>query len=137
MKSLILTTATRFLLPLFLLFSVFVLLRGHNEPGGGFVGGLIAAAAFALYALAYDVTATRQMLGVDPRTLIPLGLVIAIASGLVGLLLGLPFMTGLWINVYIPGLEEFGVGTPLVFDLGVYLVVLGVTLTIILSLAEE
>jgi L-alanine-DL-glutamate epimerase-like enolase superfamily enzyme len=55
MNSLILRTAARYLLPLLILFSIFLLFRGHNEPGGGFVAGLVAAAAFALYALAADV----------------------------------------------------------------------------------
>jgi len=75
--SLILSTATRLLLPLLLMFSIFLLLRGHNEPGGGFVGGLVAAAAFALHAIAYSVAATRRLLIIDPRALIGTGLLIA------------------------------------------------------------
>jgi multicomponent Na+:H+ antiporter subunit B len=137
MTSLILSTATRFLLPLLLLFSIFVLLRGHNEPGGGFIGGLIAAAAFALNVIALDVRRTRRTLRADPRTLIAVGLLAAMASGIVGLLGGEPFMTGIWVTLQIPWLEESYISTPLLFDIGVYLVVLGVTLTIILSLAEE
>jgi multicomponent Na+:H+ antiporter subunit B len=137
MTSLILSSATRFLLPLLLLFSIFVLLRGHNEPGGGFVGGLIAAAAFALHAIATDLRTTRRTLRLDPRTLIAIGLIAALGSGIIALFYGLPFMTGLWMALHNPWLEELKVGTPLLFDAGVYLVVLGVTLTIILSLAEE
>ncbi|MGH7844311.1 MAG: Na+/H+ antiporter subunit B [Candidatus Binatia bacterium] len=137
MTSLILSTATRFLLPLLLLFSIFVLLRGHNEPGGGFVGGLIAAAAFALHAIATDVRTTRRTLRRDPRTLIAIGLIVALGSGIIALFYGLPFMTGFWVTLYIPLVEELHIGTPLLFDGGVYLVVLGVSLTIIFSLAEE
>ena len=121
MTSLILSTAARFLLPLLLLFSMFVLLRGHNEPGGGFIGGLIAAAAFAFNAIASDVKTTRRTLHLDPRTLIPTGLTIALASGIIALFFGRPFMAGKWVTVYIPGLEELDVGTPLLFDCGVYL----------------
>ncbi|HMN02746.1 MAG TPA: MnhB domain-containing protein, partial [Geobacter anodireducens] len=66
MQSLFLATAVRLLLPLLLLFSLFLLLRGHNEPGGGFVGGLVAAAAFALHALAHGVAAARRVLRVEP-----------------------------------------------------------------------
>ena len=66
MRSIVLRTATGYLLPLLLLFSVFALLRGHNEPGGGFVGGLIAAAAYALYAVGYDVESARKILQVNP-----------------------------------------------------------------------
>lgn len=134
MTSLILSTATRYFLPLLLLFSVFLLLRGHNEPGGGFVGGLVAAAAFALYAIAYDVSTARRVLGIDPRTLIGLGLLVALGSGIISLTTGQPFMTGLWSEYAVPILGK--VGTPLLFDIGVYLVVIGVTLTIIFALAE-
>lgn len=134
MNSLILSTATRYILPLLLLFSLFLLLRGHNEPGGGFVGGLVAAAAFALYAIAYGVRTARRVLGVDPRTLIGVGLLVALGSGVLGLALGAPFMTGLWSEYAVPILGK--VGTPLLFDIGVYLVVIGVTLTIIFALAE-
>ena len=135
MTSLILSTATRYMLPLLLLFSIFLLLRGHNEPGGGFVGGLVAAAAFALYAFAFNVANARQAVRVDPRTLIGIGLLIAVSSGLISLFSSLPFMTGLWSSQEIPVLGK--AGTPVLFDVGVYLVVVGVTLTIIFSLAES
>jgi len=135
MTSLILSTATRYLLPLLLLFSIFLLLRGHNEPGGGFAGGLVAAAAFALYAIAHNVADARRVLRIDPRLLVGLGLLTALSSGLIGLLAGYPFMTGLWSTRSLPVLGK--VGTPLLFDLGVYLVVIGITLLIIFSLAEE
>ncbi|MCS6962799.1 Na+/H+ antiporter subunit B [Thermoflexus sp.] len=135
MISLILSTATRYLLPLLLLFSVFVLLRGHNEPGGGFVGGLVASAALALYSIAYGVAAARRMLRIDPRALIGVGLLIAIGSGLLSMARGLPFLTGLWVERELPLLGK--VGTPLLFDVGVFLVVIGVVLTIIFALSEE
>jgi multicomponent Na+:H+ antiporter subunit B len=137
MTSLILSTAARYLLPLLVLFSLFILIRGHNEPGGGFIGGLVAAAAFALNAIAFDARSTRRTLRVDPRMLIPAGLSIALVSGIVSLLYGDPFMTGKWFSVFIPGLEQVDIGTPLVFDCGVYLLVLGVALTMILTLTEE
>ena len=137
MTSLILSTATRFLLPLLLLFSIFILLRGHNQPGGGFIGGLIAAAGFALNTIAFGVRRTRRTLRVDPRILIATGLLAALGSGVFGLIGGRPFMTAYWVRLDIPVLEELAVGTPLLFDGGVYLVVLGVTLAIIFSLTEE
>ena len=137
MNSLILRTATGFLLPLMVLFSVFLLLRGHNEPGGGFVGGLVAAAGFALHAIAYQAEDTLKLLRVRPSQLIAAGLLAAAGSGLVSILCGKPFMTGLWIKVRVWGLGKVEVGTPLLFDFGVYLVVIGVTLGILLSLVEE
>jgi multicomponent Na+:H+ antiporter subunit B len=135
MGTLIFSTAARYLLPLLLLFSIFVFARGHNEPGGGFVGGLVAAAAFALYSMAYTPAQARRLLSVDPRLLIGVGLMIALASGLLSLAAGLPFMTGIWAAVYLPVIGA--PGTPLLFDLGVYLAVIGVILTILFALAED
>jgi multicomponent Na+:H+ antiporter subunit A len=124
-------TAARLLMPLLLLFSVFLLLRGHNEPGGGFVGGLVAAAAFALYGLAYGIERARRALLVTPLTLLGGGLLIALASGLPAVLRGQPFLTAQW------ALGALAAGTPMVFDIGVFLVVCGVVLMMIFSLAEE
>ncbi len=135
MHSMILSTATRYLLPLLLMFSIFLLLRGHNEPGGGFVGGLVAGAALALYALALGLRSARRVLGLDPRSLIYFGLLTAALSGLPALFRGLEFMTGLWSEQALPVIGKLG--TPLLFDAGVYLVVIGVTLTIIFALMEN
>jgi len=135
MKSLILQTASRYLLVLLVIFSVFILLRGHNEPGGGFVGGLLSAGAFALYGLTYEPKAARLLLRLDPRTIIGVGLVTAAGSGLAALWHGQPFLTGQWLPYPIPFLGKLG--TVFIFDLGVYLVVLGTTLLILLTLEEE
>lgn len=137
MRSLILSTAARMLMPLLLLFSVFLLLRGHNKPGGGFVGGLVAAAAFSLYALAYGARAARRLLRVPPHVLIGTGLLIALSSGVVSLLAGGQFMQGLWGDVRLPALGEIHLGTPLLFDVGVYLAVVGVTLIDVFTLSED
>jgi multicomponent Na+:H+ antiporter subunit B len=124
-------TAARLLMPLLLLFSVFLLLRGHNEPGGGFVGGLIAAAAFALYGIAFGVQRARHALLVRPLTLLGAGLLLALVSGLPAVLSGKPFLEALWTS------GPVAVGTPLLFDVGVFLVVTGVVLMMIFTLAEE
>jgi multicomponent Na+:H+ antiporter subunit B len=118
-----------------LLFSIFLLLRGHYEPGGGFVGGLVAAAAFALNTIAFGVPHTRKVLRLDPRILIGVGLLVAAVSGLFAWLLDNPFLTAVWLEQPWPILGT--VGTPLLFDIGVYFVVLGVVLKIIFALAEE
>ncbi len=136
MGSLILRTAARFLLPLLLLFSLFVLLRGHDEPGGGFIAGLIAAVAFALYLFAFDAARTRLLLGVDPRLLFGLGLLSAVISGIPAVFLGQAFFTALWLPLDVPGFGEVKLSTPLLFDIGVYLVVLGAVMTIVLALDE-
>jgi multicomponent Na+:H+ antiporter subunit B len=134
MTSLILSTATRLIMPLMLLFSIFLLLRGHDDPGGGFVGGLVAAAAFALYAIATDVEQARAALRIDTLQLIGIGLLLAFTSGLLSLFLGMPFMTALWTDIQLPVIGK--ISTVLAFDSGVYLVVVGVTLTIIFAMAE-
>lgn len=137
MISLILRTATLFLLPLLLLFSLFLLLRGHHLPGGGFVGGLVAAASFVLYSLAYDLPTMRRTLRIEPRNFIGAGLLVAAASGLPALWMGQSFMTGVWGYVELFSVLRLELGTPLIFDVGIYLVVFGVTLTVILTLEEE
>jgi multisubunit Na+/H+ antiporter MnhB subunit len=135
MRSSILQTATRFLMPLLLMFALFLLLRGHNEAGGGFVGGLVVAASFVLYTMAYGVDAGREALLVDPSTLLGGGLLIALMSGVPAAVLGRPFMTALWTSVG-AGSGVFDIGTPLVFDVGVFFTVIGVVLTIVFTLAD-
>ena len=95
MTSSILQTAVRVLMPLLLLFAVFLLMRGHNQPGGGFVGGLVVAASFVLYSIAFGVDAARRALLVGPSTLLGVGLLVAFLSGLPGLVIGQPFMSTL------------------------------------------
>jgi multicomponent Na+:H+ antiporter subunit B len=128
MISIILRTATRFLQPLLLLFSFLLLMVGHNEPGGGFAGGLVASAAFLLHALAYGVDSARRELIVPPQVLIGLGLLVASGSAMAALAVGAPLLTGLW---------RGGLGTPLLFDVGVYLVVVGAALMMVFALMEE
>jgi len=135
MTSSILQTATRLLMPLLLLFAVFLLLRGHNQPGGGFVGGLVVAASFVLYSIAFSVEAARRALLVRSSTLLGIGLLVALVSGLPAVVLGQPFMTSQWTTIAL-GSTKLDVGTPLVFDIGVFLAVVGVVLTIVFTLAE-
>ncbi len=137
MTSLILRTATRYLVPLMLLFSVFLLLRGHNLPGGGFIAGLVAAAAFTLYALSYSVEEARNILQIDPHLLFGSGLLLALLSGLWPLLDRRAFLTGVWSEIFLPSFGDIALGTPFFFDIGVYLVVIGVTVVILFRLAEE
>jgi multicomponent Na+:H+ antiporter subunit B len=137
MNSLILRTATRFLIPLLLIFSIFLLLRGHNEPGGGFVGGLVAASAFVLYTISHGVDATLDALWADPHRIIGVGLLVTLLSAIVPLFSGLPFLTAQWSTLTLPGNATLELGTTFFFDLGVYITVFGVTLMIILALARE
>jgi multicomponent Na+:H+ antiporter subunit B len=118
-----------------LLFSIFILLRGHYLPGGGFVGGIIAAIAFILHAFAFGLKDTRELLKIDPMRLMPVGLALALFSAILPLFSGLPLMTGLWLSTPIPVIGM--VGSALLFDLGVYIAVFAVALTIIFTISES
>ncbi len=137
MTSIIFRTATRYMFPPLLVFSVYLLLRGHHYPGGGFVGGLFAGSAFALYSLAFSVADARKLLCLDPRDITALGLSVALVSGLPPLFCGNAFLTGTWWKVPLLSGGALDIGTPLIFDIGVYLVVLGVLLTLVFVLGEE
>ena len=136
MNTVIFRTVAPFLTALMLLFSIFVLLRGHNEPGGGFIGGLVAASALAIYGIAYGVQAVRRAIYFHPMAIAGAGLLLSSLSGVLSAFFGVPFMTGLWVYP-----ELFGVEVPLAtvmsFDVGVYLVVTGAITSIALALEER
>jgi len=136
MNTLIFRTAAPFLTALMLLFSVFVLLRGHNEPGGGFIGGLIAASAFAIYGIACGVTAVRRAIIFHPLAIAGFGLLASTLAGFISIFAGVPFMTGLWIYPHLFGIEV-PLSTVMLFDIGVYFVVLGAFTSIALALEER
>nr|WP_206113482.1 Na(+)/H(+) antiporter subunit B [Rhizobium laguerreae] len=135
-NTLIFRTVAPFLTALMLLFSVFVLLRGHNEPGGGFIGGLIAASGLAIYGIARGVGAVRRALFFHPLSIAGFGLLLSTAAGLLSILFAVPFMTGLWIYPTIFG-AEVPLSSVMLFDVGVYLVVLGAITSIALALEEK
>jgi multicomponent Na+:H+ antiporter subunit B len=134
-ESLILRTAARFLLVLLLVLSVFVLLRGHNEPGGGFIGGLLAAGGIAIYQLSCGVRRARRLLRVDPRAIAGVGVLTALGAGVVGIAARGSLLAGVWSSSVVPGVGKLG--SPLLFDIGVFLVVIGAGLTILFTLDEE
>ena len=136
MKSLILRTTTRPIMVVLLLISIFLLLRGHDLPGGGFIGGLVAAAAAALYAIAFGADAAARLLRVRPELLVGWGMATTVVAGLLGMVAGREFLTGLWWVIAV-GDQELKLSTPLLFDVGVYLVVVGVILRFVLSLEER
>jgi multicomponent Na+:H+ antiporter subunit B len=135
MNTIIFRTVAPYLAALMVLFSVFVLLRGHNEPGGGFIGGLIGASAFAIYGVASGVAPVRRALYFHPMSISAAGLLIAAVSGIASVLFGVPFLTGLWAPP-VPGIE-LELSSPLFFDIGVYLVVLGSLTSVALALEER
>ncbi|WP_432711582.1 Na+/H+ antiporter subunit B [Pedobacter sp.] len=135
MRSTILQTASKYLLPILFLFSIFLLLRGHYYPGGGFVGGLVASIAFVLHSFAFGTENTLKILRSKPMTLIPVGLGISALSMFLPVFVGYPVMTGLWFEHPIPVIGM--IGTALFFDIGVYMVVIGVVLTILFTISSS
>ncbi len=135
MRSVIFRTMAPFLASLMMLFSVFVLLRGHNEPGGGFIGGLIAVSALAIYGIAHGVQTARRAIYFHPMAIAGAGLFVATIAGIVSVAAGVPFMTGLWIYPSLLGVEV-PLSTVMLFDTGVYLVVVGAISSVALSLEE-
>ena len=133
----ILALSAKFLIPLLVLFSFWILLRGHNAPGGGFIGGLIGAVAFSLLLLAFGLKKAKALLPFDPRSLIGIGLLVALGTAILPAYRGQGFFRGLWIQLQIPLLGSFTIGTPQLFDIGVYLVVIGSLMIIIFSLWED
>ncbi len=137
MGTLILKTATRLLVGLILVFSVYLLFRGHQSPGGGFAGALVAGTAFALFAISEGAATLRRALRIDPRLVTTTGLLTALAAGMTAIVRHKPFLTGLWWGWGQGADEHVFIGTPVVFDIGVYLTVLGTILTLVLALEEE
>lgn len=138
MSSLLFQTAARLILPLSLVFAAYMMLKGHNAPGGGFIGGLTAAVALIVYAMACGREALLRLIPVHPRTLMAGGLLLAAVTGLLPLLWGNPMLTSTVI-------DEFPIGwgqsihfvSVLAFDAGVVLVVIGASTGMIQRLGEE
>ncbi len=137
MNSIIFRTTSRLLFPALIVLSIVLLYRGHNLPGGGFIGGLIAASAPVLILLSCGVTAASKSLKFSPEFYVALGLLTALTAALLPLASGLPFFTGLWLPGFeMPLLGKVHLGTPLLFDIGVYFTVIGFTVMCIFSLSE-
>ena len=136
MNTVIFRTAAPLIVATMLVFSVYICLRGHNEPGGGFIGGLIGAASIAVFGMASGVPAVRRALKVDPLALAGFGVLLAGFAGLMSLFIDAPFLTAIWLYLDM-GDTTVPLSTPLFFDIGVYLVVFGTISAIALALEEE
>ena len=136
MNTVIFRTIAPLIVAIMLVFSVYVCLRGHNEPGGGFIGGLIGASAIAILGMAGGADTARRALRLDPLAIAGFGVLIAGLSGLLSLFTGSPFMTSLWLYLDL-GETTVPLSTPLVVDIGVYLVVFGTIATIALTLEGD
>ncbi|WLR46864.1 Na(+)/H(+) antiporter subunit B [Halobacillus litoralis] len=137
-NDIILRTTTTLIAFILLGFSVYLFFAGHNAPGGGgFIGGLMTAAAIILMYMAYGSKAMEKILPINFRFLIPVGLMVAAATGIGGMLFDAPFLTQTFAYFQLPILGKTELATALLFDLGVYLAVVGVTMTIILTIAYD
>lgn len=136
-KSMFFRFLASIMLPILLMFSLALLLRGHNQPGGGFVGGLVASSGIILMTLAYGPDEVRSRLRIDFLRGMFYGLAIAAVSGVIGLIVGIAFQDALWWKPLIRGIGRLELGTPLLFDIGVYIVVFSVTSSIVMAMAEE
>ncbi|MDQ0254317.1 multicomponent Na+:H+ antiporter subunit B [Evansella vedderi] len=134
---LMLHTITRIVSFIILSFSIFLFFAGHNNPGGGFIGGLMTAAALLLLYVSFDIKKIKKVIPFDYSTIIAWGLLIAIGTGLYSMLFGYPYLTQFFEYYTVPIFGEIGLKTALPFDLGIYLVVVAVALLSILTIAED
>ncbi|ODT66575.1 MAG: Na(+)/H(+) antiporter subunit B [Pelagibacterium sp. SCN 63-23] len=136
MNTIIFRTLATPIVAIMLVFSLYVCLRGHNEPGGGFIGGLIAAAAIAVFGMAAGTDAVRRAMRFDPMAIAGFGVIMAGLSGLMSLFVEAPFLTSIWAYIEL-GDSTVPLSTPLFFDLGVYCVVFGTLSAVALSLESD
>ncbi|KGL37506.1 Na(+)/H(+) antiporter subunit B [Listeria newyorkensis] len=136
-NDVLLRNVTKVVVFIIFLFSLHLFLAGHYNPGGGFVAGLISAGAVTLTLIAYDSQTVRSMLNINPIMMTGVGLLFAVGTGMIGILAGDPFLTHKFGHVDLPIIGDTSLHTATIFDLGVYLVVVGVTLTIIQTIGES
>lgn len=137
MRSLLLQRISDGVLPITALFAVYLLLYGHNRPGGGFIAGLVTASALILQAITYGPRRVRENLAPVFRPVFGVGLTLALLAGLSGPFSGDPFLTHYHTEVALFGAAQLSLSTALLFDLGVYLVVVGATATAVSVFSEE
>ncbi|GGJ84861.1 Na(+)/H(+) antiporter subunit B [Lentibacillus kapialis] len=136
-NDLIFRTTTSLIAFILLGFSIYLLLAGHNSPGGGFIGGLVTSSAIILMYMAYGAGVLRKILPINYRMLVPAGLLLAAGTGIGSFLFQQPFLSHTYGYAEFPIFGELELATAMIFDFGVYLTVLGVTVTIILTIAED
>lgn len=127
----------RLLLPFFTLASIYYLLRGHQAPGGGFVGGLVMATGLIAQFMVGGTLWVESRLRIYPLTLVGAGLLCAGSAGILGWWSRLPFLTARTTDLHLPLIGEVHLSSVLLFDLGVYLLVIGATVLMLIALAHQ
>lgn len=133
---LMLSVVSQSLLPLALLVSAYIFLRGHNMPGGGFIAGLITSVAIIQQYVAHGVDWIKERLKLDYQIMIGSGIGIAALTGLGSWLFNRPFLTSWFDYFYLPVIGKFELASAMIFDLGVYLTVVGATMLILANLGQ-
>ncbi|QFT90377.1 Na(+)/H(+) antiporter subunit B [Bacillus sp. THAF10] len=136
-NDMILQTVTTLLSFIILIFSVYLFFAGHYTPGGGFIGGLMTSSALVLILLAFDLKTFKKIFPINFLTVAATGLLISILTGVAALFFDVPYLTHTFDYVELPILGETALTSTLIFDLGVYLVVVGVAMTIIQTIGES
>lgn len=136
-NDVMLQTATKVVTFIILIFAVHIFFAGHYTPGGGFVGGLLTASAIVLLMLAFDIKTVQKILPVNYVVLTALGLLIALGTASAAIIFDVPFFTHAYDYFNLPLFGETSLHSALLFDIGVYLVVVGVTITIIQTIGED
>jgi multicomponent Na+:H+ antiporter subunit B len=137
MNSVILQIASKYVRWLLVIFSVIMLIRGHNLPGGGFIGGLLAGLSLAYKGFAYTPGILEKEMKIRPEVFMVFGLLLIFISLWPGLIMAGTLMQGVWFTVPLPFTEGFKFGTPFLFDIGVYFIVIGVTVLFLFSLTDK
>lgn len=135
-NDVILQTVAKLVVFIVLIFSFHLFFAGHNAPGGGFVGGLVTAGAIVLLLIAFDIKTVKKILPINYIKVAAFGLLIAVLTGIGSFFFGVPFLSHTHGHVHLPLLGDSHLATAVLFDLGVYFVVVGITMTIILTIGE-
>ncbi len=136
-NNMMLQVAIRFISLIIFAFSIYLFLAGHNNPGGGFIGGLMTAISLLVLYLAFDMKTIKDVIRLNFTVFIGIGLLFAVGTGIISMLFGYQFLKHFFDTFQLPIFGEVELTTALLFDLGVYLVVVGAALTIILNIAED
>jgi len=136
-NDVILQSITKLVVFIILTLALYLFFSGHNAPGGGFVGGLVLASAIILLFLAFDIETVTEGIPIDFKIVAALGAFIAVSTGLASLIFDVPFLSQTFAYFNLPGLGETELSTVTIFETGVALTVVGVVVTIILSISED
>lgn len=136
-NDMMIQTSMRLITLIVFAFSFYLFFAGHNSPGGGFIGGLMTASAILVLYLAFDKKKINKAIRINYTTIIGVGLLLAVVTGMVSMFFDYPFLTHFFGYFHFPVFGEVELTTALPFDLGVYLVVVGAAMSIILAIAKD